>query len=52
MLDFQHAAILKNGSKLWIDNNGTNSWEVIEKKKQFLRYILIEKKIIYTIFKV
>jgi hypothetical protein len=35
VLDFQHAAILKDGSKLWIDNNGSNSWEVIEKKKQF-----------------
>ncbi len=35
-LDFQHAAILKDGSKLWIDSNGNNGWEVIEKKKQFV----------------
>ena len=42
VLDFQHAAILKNGSKLWIDNNGTNSWEVIEKKKQFVEKQITE----------
>lgn len=35
-LDNRAAALLKNGSKLWIDNNGSDSWEVIEKKKQFL----------------
>jgi len=34
-LDFQQAATLKDGSKLWIDNNSNDAWEVIEKKKQF-----------------
>ena len=35
------AALLKNGSKLWIDNNGSNLWEVIEKKKQFTEKLLL-----------
>jgi hypothetical protein len=34
-LDEQQAAILKTGAKLWIDNNGDNKWEVIEKQKTF-----------------
>jgi hypothetical protein len=29
------AALLKTGSRLWIDNAGNDSWEVIEKKKQY-----------------
>ena len=29
------AALYKNGSKLFIDNNGDNLWEVIEKNKQY-----------------
>lgn len=41
-LDFQAAAILKNGSKLWVDNNGSNGWEVIEKRKQFVEKQLTE----------
>jgi len=42
VLDFQHAAILKDGSKLWIDNNSINGWEVIEKKKQFVEKQITE----------
>ena len=29
------AALYKNGSKIFIDNNGNNLWEVIEKTKQY-----------------
>ena len=31
----QAAALLKQGSKLFIDNNGENLWEVVEKQKQY-----------------
>lgn len=34
-IDFQSAALLRDNSKLWIDNNGADHWEVVEKKKQF-----------------
>ena len=34
-LDPQSAALLDENNKLWIDNNGNDQWEVIEKKKQF-----------------
>lgn len=34
-LDEREAAILKTGAKLWIDNNGNDKWEVIEKQKTF-----------------
>jgi len=34
-VDVAQSALLQNGSRLWIDNNGTNNWEVVEKKKQF-----------------
>lgn len=34
-LDTRAAAMLKTGSKLWIDNNGDNKWEVVEKQKTF-----------------
>ena len=33
--DEQEAALLKQGSKLFIDNNGDSLWEVIEKQKQY-----------------
>jgi len=35
-------ALLKNGSKLWIDNNGEDRWEVVEKTKQYTDYTLLE----------
>lgn len=31
----QQAALLKNGSKIWIDNNENDRWEVVEKQQQF-----------------
>lgn len=31
----QKIALLGNNSKLWIDNNGSNLWEVLEKKKTY-----------------
>jgi hypothetical protein len=31
----EHLALLQNGSKLWIDNNGTDKWEVVEKNKSY-----------------
>lgn len=31
----QAAALSKENSKAWVDNNGNNLWEVIEKKKQY-----------------
>lgn len=34
-LDEEEAALLKNNSRLWIDNNGEDLWEVISKKKQY-----------------
>jgi hypothetical protein len=34
-LDPQHAALLKDNSKIFVDNNGNNHWEVVEKKKQY-----------------
>lgn len=34
-MDPQATALLKNNSKLWVDNNGTGVWEVVQKKKQF-----------------
>ena len=36
VVDPQTAALLDENNKLWIDNNGNNQWEVIEKKKQFV----------------
>lgn len=33
--DQQDAALLKQGSRLFIDNNGDNLWEVVEKQKQY-----------------
>ena len=34
-LNDEEAALLDTGDKLWIDNNGFDKWEVIEKNKQF-----------------
>lgn len=34
-LDKQAAALLSNGSKFWVDDNGSGLWEVVEKKKQY-----------------
>ena len=34
-LDLEQTALLDNTSKLYIDNNGSDKWEVVEKKKQF-----------------
>jgi len=35
-------ALLKQGSKLWVDNNGADSWEVVEKTQQYVDYKLVE----------
>jgi len=35
-LDPQLSALLDENSKLWVDNNGNDLWEVVEKKKQFI----------------
>ena len=37
-LNPQKTSLLKLGSKLWIDNDGTNKWEAIEKTKQYTAY--------------
>jgi Fe-S cluster assembly iron-binding protein IscA len=37
-IDSQKASMLKLGSKLWVDNTGTDKWEVIEKTKQYTTY--------------
>ena len=34
-LDEEHVALLSNRTKLWIDDNGSGLWEVIEKVKQY-----------------
>jgi len=57
MLDQAKAALLDNGSKLFIDNNGSNLWEVIQKQKQYSANAIIDyattspinagKKVIY-----
>jgi len=31
----EHVALLENGSKMYIDDNGDNKWEVIEKNKSY-----------------
>ena len=41
-LNDQQAALLNLSAKLWIDNNGTDRWEVIEKTKQYTTYELSE----------
>jgi hypothetical protein len=35
ILDSQYTALLSEGARLWIDNNGSNEWEVLEKIKQY-----------------
>jgi len=34
-IDERSAAILPNGARLWIDNNGSTLWEVVEKQKHY-----------------
>ena len=34
-MDPQVTASLRNNSKMWVDNNGSDLWEVVQKKKQF-----------------
>ncbi len=34
-LDLSQAALLPNKSKIWIDHNQNDHWEVVEKRKQF-----------------
>jgi len=41
-LDQSAVALLKSGSKFWIDNDGSNKWEVIEKKQQYTSKSLLE----------
>jgi hypothetical protein len=41
-LDPQQAALLSLSSKLWIDDNGNNQWEVLEKTKQYSSYELAD----------
>ena len=35
-IDTSEAALLRNNSKLFVDNNGSGRWEVVQKKKQFV----------------
>jgi len=35
LLDPDQIAALTTGAKIWVDNNGSNRWEVIEKQKQY-----------------
>jgi hypothetical protein len=42
-LDPPKAAIYTNGAKLWIDNNSTNRWEVVQKQNTYTDYGLNEK---------
>jgi Fe-S cluster assembly iron-binding protein IscA len=39
-LDPQLLAMLQNGARLWINDNGSEQWEVIEKTKQYKSYEL------------
>jgi hypothetical protein len=36
------AALYKNGSTLFIDNNGSNLWEVVEKRKQYSEKLITD----------
>ena len=36
------AALLKQGSRLWVDDNGNGYWEVIEKTKQYVDFALLD----------
>ncbi len=44
-LDPKKAALLGVGSKLWIDDNLTSGWEVVEKTKQFTAKELVDSGI-------
>jgi len=35
-------ALLKQGSKLWVDDAGSDTWEVVEKTKQYIDFTLLE----------
>ena len=41
-VDDEVAALFKDGSRIFIDNNGDNLWEVIEKKKQYSSKTVID----------
>ena len=41
-LDPQESALLPNGSRMYIDNNGSDLWEVIKKKKQYSGKNIVE----------
>lgn len=41
-LDQESVALLKSNSKLWVENNGNNKWEVIEKSNQYLGKSIIQ----------
>lgn len=42
MMNKGEVALLKQGSRLWIDNNGSDRWEVIEKTKQYIDFPLLD----------
>ncbi len=39
-LDYRTTALLANGSRIWVDKNENDQWEVVEKKKQYKVYDL------------
>lgn len=41
-LDKAKFALLKQNSKIWVDDDGQGRWEVVEKTKQYIDYPLIE----------
>lgn len=41
-VDAQSLAMLPQGARLWINNNGNEQWEVIEKTKQYKSYQLVD----------
>jgi hypothetical protein len=38
----RHGALLKNSSRVFVDNNGNDLWEVVEKKKQYIPKTLVD----------
>lgn len=44
-LNEEEVALLNNNSRLWIDNNGDNRWEVVKKKKQYSSKTLLDSGI-------
>jgi hypothetical protein len=41
-IDSRQAALLKTGSRLWVDDSGNNTWQVLEKQQQFSNKSIVD----------